>query len=332
MGVLPLDGTPAKLLSGTDLGSDPALVSSKGRAFVINRTSGTIFEVDGCGHGIAQFESQEPGETMPDPWDLAVASDGSLWIARYLLPSALVLDASGSPLGTVDFSSFEAAGASAPNMSSVRILPTTSGEKAFFTLEQLTQVPSGYAADAPAVMGIVDTKTRNVEASVQLAGKNPQALTTQAVDGAGAIYLADAGNWDDITETSAGIERFDTASRSATLLFDKPALGGSPAMVAVSSGCGAAIVADASVENRTSLVVFPLAGGGVASLLGPTPGFDLRGLLWVNGELLVGDAQLTAGLGFPVHTFSVGPACALTQGKDLFVPSLPPLAFAAQPG
>jgi hypothetical protein len=301
------------------------LVTSSQRNFFIARDNGTLFEIDACGRGIAQFPSAQPGESDPDPWDVAVAHDGSLWIARYLLPSALVLNAAGAVEGTVDLSSFNAAGATSPNASAVRIVATSSGEKAFFALERLT---ASDAALLPGMMAVVDTATRTIDRPITMAGLNPLALTTQAMDANGGIFFADAGDWTSVTQTDAGIERFDTSTLTSSLLFDKPALGGTPSMVSVDAGCGAAIVADATPNvNRTSLVVFATGGGAVTTVFGPTPGFDLRGLLWTQGELLVGDAQMMGGGTYAVHVFTRGPNCTLSRAPDLFVPSLPPLAF-----
>ena len=316
VGVLPLDGSPPSITYSSELGADPALASSNGRSFFLARDTGTIFELDACGHGGAPIATQRAGEGASDPWDVAAASDGSLWIARFSLPSALVVDPGGAPLATIDFSDL------GPNASGVRIVR----DRAFFVLERLT--PAETSAQ-PGMVAVVDTASRARVAAVALVGRNPQALTSQALDDAGGMFLADAGDWDHDAETDAGIERFDTGSLTTKLLYDEAALGGTASMVAVNGGCGAAIVADATGVNRTSLVVFPSDGSASPSVaLGPTTGFDLRGLVFAQGELLVGDARPVAGRGYAVHTFAVGASCALTPGADSFVPSLPPLAFA----
>ncbi len=318
IGVLPLDGSPAVLLRNTVLGADPALAVSAARRFASARDLGTIFEVDACGLAAAQF-ALKTGSEKPDPWDVSVASDGTLWIARYLEPSALVLGADGHVVTTIDLSQFERNGAT-PDASGVRVVSTPNGEKALFLLERLD---SSYASVAPAVIAVVDAKTHVVETSIALAGENPQALSTQAEE-AGAIYIAAAGSWDDAGEANAGIERFDTATFETKLIFDEKALGGSPTTVAVSQGCGAAIVADPTTVNRTSLVVFALVGSTPPhTVLGPTTGFDLHGVSWTKDRLLVGDGATRR-----VHTFSVGPSCTVMPAADLAQLPMAPVAFA----
>ncbi len=327
VGVLPLDGQSPSLSFDTELGADPALAASGGRAFFLARDRGMVYRLDACGHATAAIATQAAGEPSADPWDVAEASDGTMWIARWASASALVTDAIGAALAKIDLTGFDVPGATFPQTSAVRVVDTPAGERAFFALERLSPVATGYASNEPGAMVAVDVRSRAVVASAPLSGRNPQALTSQAVDGAGGIYFADAGNWDDATETIAGVERFDTTNLTSSLLFDEVALGGSPTTVAVSGACGAAIVADASDVNRTSLVRFAIGSGTFAIAFGPTEGFDLRGLLFAPGELLVGDARPTAG-GYPVHVFTVDADCSLVRRVDLVVPGIAPLAFA----
>ena len=83
-GVLPLDGSPPALLKGSALGSDPALSASAGRHFFIERDRGERVRArwvrprDGHVSDLAALEG------VVDPQDVAVASDGSLWVARPL--------------------------------------------------------------------------------------------------------------------------------------------------------------------------------------------------------------------------------------------------------
>src|SRR5580698_4851477 len=92
---------------GIDLGRDPTLTSSAGQYFWIARELGQIFQVDAsCLHSKATFDANDPGVPgTTEPYDVAVAPDHSLWIARFATSSVLVLNADGSRRMTVDLGS-----------------------------------------------------------------------------------------------------------------------------------------------------------------------------------------------------------------------------------
>jgi hypothetical protein len=102
--------------------------------------------------------------------------------------------------------------------------------------------------------------------------------------------------------------------------------------VAVSGGCGAAIVAGPEKNvNPTRVVLFDATTGAVlGTVLGPTAGYDLQGLAWRGGALYVGDRRRGAG-GYPVHVFERdGVACSLHPSpRALAVADLPPVALRA---
>ena len=322
-GVLPLDGTPAVMLEGnTAFGADPALATSAGRRFLVARTLDTVIELGSCGQGInQQWSARAEGEDAGvNPQDVAVAADGSLWIARLGAGGAGVpsIDVVGPNATTIDLSSFDSDGN--PDASSIRIV----GGRAFVALERLNPYPT---SAQPSQVEVIDTTTRKGVATITLQGRNPFGLMVQV--GADKLWLAEPGNFADATEANAGIEVVDTIALKSSLLISEQTLGASVAEIAVGDSCAAAIVADPTPDvNRTSLVSFALDGTNVRTALGPTTGFDLRGLLWTNGKLLVGDKRPSSA-GYPVHVFSADGTCALTAGADLTVPDLPPLAFAA---
>ena len=100
----------------------------------------------------------------------------------------------------------------------------------------------------------IDVATRKVEATIELAGRNP---FNPMAEHDGALFLAEPGNFDAGDEPLAGIERFDTATSTTRLLVTEQDLGGSVAEVAVTDGCGVAIVAGPQQDvNPTSLVTF----------------------------------------------------------------------------
>ncbi len=321
VGVLPLDGSPAQILFGSDLGADPALATSAGRNFFIERDGAqNIYELDACGHAIATFASHGSSETTVDPQDVAAASDGSLWVARFAVASAFVTSPSAN--ATIDMSSLDADGN--PNMSSVRIVSTSSGEKAFFALERLDNNDPNLSSKQPSQMAVVDTKSRSIEQVVTLAGRNPfgPMFETQ-----GKFWLADMGNADQSGEADAGVEVFTPETRTSSLLIPESVLGLSVGAVAVDGTCGAAIAFDAVPNvNHTALVSFDTAGDLVQNpAFGPTDGFDLAGLVWKGGRLLVGDRRSDGGR-YAVHTFTKDAQCKLSQGPDLWLP-MPPVAL-----
>lgn len=319
-GVLPLDGRPAVMLSGLDLGGDPVLARSAGRNFVINRTTDVFWELDSCGSGLGQYSGRAFDEqTQVDVQDLAVAPDGSFWIARFLVPTLLITNT--SPTRTIDLSKLDSDGN--PDMSSVRIV----GSNAFVTIGRLTASAQGFVSQQTSEMLVFDVSSFSLVKEAQLLGRNPFG---QMVESNGKLWLAEPGNFSDAAEPSAGIEAFDTTTLTSALVVNETTLQASVSEVAVSDACGAAIVADATPNvNRTSLVSFKLDGSSVKTAMGPTDGFDLRGLAWTpQNTLLVGDKRPKTG-GYPVHVLTADPAtCALTAGPDLTLPDLPALAFA----
>jgi len=59
-----------------------------------------------------------------------------------------------------------------------------------------------------------------------------------------------------------------------------------------------------------------------------TDGFDLQGLAWKSGALLVGDRRRVSA-GYPIHVFDVTGACASApRPESLFLPQ-PPVALSA---
>jgi hypothetical protein len=329
LGALATSACESSFTSGLALGGDPALSSSNGHTFWVDREGqyASIYPLDECGrpHGRMQLGS-ESGVAL-DPQDVAVDSSCALWIPYYAVPRLEQRSADGTVLHTVDLSSYDSDGN--PNASSASWVSTSRGEEIFVTLENLDseEMPM---PEAFSQMLVVDVATAQPISVAKLAGKNPFGLTKIA---GSHLYLAEPGSFSAIGEAAAGVERFDPESRSGTLVATESALGGSVLEVAVSSDetCAAAIIADPSSENRTTLVQFDLTSGQVTATLVPqTTGFDLDGLAWVQDDtrLLVGDRS-GDGPSYAVHAFSRGSGCALTEEPDaIFVPQAP-LAFHA---
>jgi hypothetical protein len=325
VGSLALSGE-VRSTSGVDLGGDPVLAQSGGHDFLIARDQDLVFELDpSCGTPVLRWSARPSPHTQSDPYDVAVASDGSRWVILYEAALIAIFGPDGAgPARTIDLSSYDDDGD--PEASAIDIVETPAGEKAFVPLQRLGP---GVLSVQPSWMLRIDVATATVETHVVLAGRNPFGVFPEA----GILWLAEPGNFDDATEHDAGIERFDTATSTTALVVREPDLGGSVLQVAVSGGCGVAIVADATHNvNATSLVTFdpvhalPILPAPQSPLA--TPGFQLEGLTWVRNALLVGDRR-RASLGYPVHALDADRSCALSPRPDgVFLP-LPPVDLRA---
>ena len=180
----------------------------------------------------------------------------------------------------------------------------------------------------------IDVASRAIETTIPLAGKNPFGIFLQYE---GAFWLAEPGDVDTANEALAGVERFDPQTSTSSLVVKESDVGGASIMqVAITAGCGAAIVADPSPKNRTALVTFDPATGALfttwsSPAFGPTTDYDLQGMLWVGSVLLVGDRGATTSGKYPVHAFDLAPPCTLQKRPDTILLQLQPVAFGAPP-
>jgi hypothetical protein len=328
VGAFALDGR-GSLAFGVDLGTDPMLAVSRGRAFLIARDHDTVFELDPrCGTATSRINVHDTSKQgTANPQDVAVAPDGTLWLPRYNVPSVLVVDAAGAVHGSIDLSPYDPD--TNPNASAIRIVDGAGGAKAFVTLERLDDTKNPPEPNLPSQVIRIDVASMKVVATIDLEGRNPFGL----VEHGGLFYIAEPGNFSALDEPAAGIERFDPATGTAHLLVRERELGASVAEVAVTSGCGAAIVADATAKNVTSLVTFDPTTGAVVTaaadaVLGPTEGFDLQGLAWKGDVLLVGDRRRT-DRGYAVHAFDRTGACTLVARPDVIFLQQKPIALRA---
>lgn len=306
--------------TGADLGGDPMLATTNGHAFYLSRDLDLVFEVDpACGtpkrsfsvHDLAPVNPASGGVRPANPHDAAIASDGTVFVPLYTSAKiAIVKNNTLEP--ALDLAAYDADGN--PQADAIRIVLVGGQEKAFVTLERLDD-RDGLRSKQVSQMLRIDVASRRVEAVVDLAGRNPFNPMSEL---AGALYLAEPGNFDSDTDELAGIERFDTTTSSSTLLVRERDLGGSVAEVAISEGCGAAIVAGPEKDvNPTRLVTFDPVSGRITSgapgaprpaVLGPTPGYDLQGLAWRGNTLYVGDRR-EGGRGYTVHVLEHGGDC-----------------------
>jgi streptogramin lyase len=321
VGALSTAGLVSATTGRVDLGADPALAISRGRAFYVARDEDAIFELDPrCGSPVSRFSAHVSSHSgSSDPQDVGVARDGSLWVPLYEVPAILVLAPDCSVSTTIDLSSYDGDGN--PQAMGIAMIDTPAGEKAFVPLQRLDD--QTYASQQASWMLRIDVPTRKVEAVVVLAGHNP---FTMQDDGSGDLWLAEPGNFDQDGEPLAGVERFDTTTSTTSLVAHEADLGGSVAEVAVSGACGVAIVAGPTVVNATSLASFDAATGAAIAPPGlATSGYDLQGLTWLDGGVFVGDRRRAAG-GYPVHALQLarGTPCSFNiQPDDIFLPQMP---------
>ncbi len=322
VGALALGGAVTSTAGRVDLGADPVLAVSRGRAFFVARDEDLVFELDPvCGTPRTRFDVHVATHTgSSDPYDVGVARDGSLWVPLFDVPSVLVLGPDGTVTRTVDLSTYDSDGN--PDAMGIAVIDTPAGEKAFVPLDRLTG--PALMSEQPSWMLRIDVATGQVETHVALEGRNPFAMIA---DGS-VLWLAEPGNFDDATEPLAGVERFDTSTSTTALVAHEVDLGGSVSEVAVSGACGVAIVADSTQVNATSLVTFDAESDSVIAPASRSPlttaGFDLEGLDWVAGAVVVGDRR-RASAGYPVHAFDASPACALAERPDAVFLPLPPV-------
>ncbi|MBX3234039.1 MAG: hypothetical protein KIT84_32985 [Labilithrix sp.] len=321
--------------TGVDLGNDPMLVGDRGRVFWLSRDRDLVFELDpSCGAPRAKtnlVEFRTP-TARANPHDVASVDDATLLVALYNTPK-LVFVKNGEVDGDLDLSSFDEDGN--PQAESVRVVPVGGVPKAFVALERLDDRSTPpLQSTRPSQMLRIDVATRTVEATIDLAGRNP---FNPMVELGGALFLAEPGRFDADDDEHAGIERFDTATSTTKLLAAERALGGSVSEIAVRPGCGVAIAAGPQPGvNPTAIVTFDPDTGAVlrsyaSPVLGPTPGYDLQGLTWHGSTLWVGDRRAVQNQ-FLVHELALTGACELTEtGRSLSLPRAPVAFLPAKP-
>lgn len=335
-------GIPGGCVTSVELGKDPTLAVTNGRAFFVARDNDLVFEVDpSCGTPLSRlslnrFAPRDANGSVgavgsANPHDVAAARDGTLVVPLYDVP-VLAWVARDGAITEVNLAPYDPDGN--PQAESVSIVDVGGTEKAFVALERLddngtTKENTYLRSRQPSQMLRLDVATRAVEAVIELEGRNP--FNPMAVHGS-ALFLAEAGNFDAADDARAGIERFDTATSTTRLLVRESDLGASVTEVAITEGCGAAIVAGPREgANPTAVVTFDPETGEIftrftAPLFGPTDGFDLQGLAWRGDTLYVGDRRRAAN-GYPVHVFTRTSGCTLTRAERTLDMEQPPVTL-----
>jgi hypothetical protein len=322
--------------TGVALGRDPMLSAGNGRAFFLARDDDRVFELDGrCGTPASEFSVHDlatrdaaTGEVRPaNPHDAAAAPDGTVVLPLYSAARLAFVKGGKLDGAPLDLAPWDEDGN--PQAEAVRVVDVGGAAKAFVTLERLDDRQELRSTRASQML-VVDIASRTVDAAIDLEGRNP--FNPMAELG-GALFIAEPGNFGAVSEDLAGIERFETTTSATRLLVRERDLRASVAEVAVTTGCGAAIVATSDGKrNPTAVVTFDpdsgriVAGGDTAPILGPTPDYDLQGLAWRGKTLYVGDRRRT-GPGYVVHVLEDRGGCAVADtGRTIALPD-PPVAL-----
>lgn len=333
-----LCSSPGSCIGGAELGSQPVLSSSNGNVLFVGRDTDVVLELDpSCGSPVEliDLDSLAPRDASgtklvnANPHDAALAPNGTMVVAMYNVPTLAFVE-NGRIVGTRDLSEFDEDGN--PQAEAVSVVAVRGAAKAFVALERLDDGKKMMPSTRPSQMLRIDVATRDVEAVIELEGRNPFNPMAE-VDG--ALFLAEPGSFDSITDEHAGIERFDTTTSTSRLVVRERDLGASIVQLAVTKGCGAAIVAGPDPNrNPTSVVTFDPQSGEIlasmaAPLVGPTDGYDLYGITWRGDRLYVGDRRRDGKSGFPVHVFDRGQGCTLTPSDATLFLDQAPIALRA---
>jgi hypothetical protein len=273
------------------LGGDPSLSLSRGRPFISVRDQGIVLELHpetgAIARSIAVFQAGEP---QPNPWDVAVDAAGRIWVARYNLASAAVIEPDGSWAGSVDLGPLSDDDG-IPEMGAAAAF----GDRVFIALERLQ--PNGEGGFSPAGPGAIAVASTEppfaLSEPIELTGKNPFGrLVPSLADPTGSsVTSATPGDFDAIDEGS-GVELIHLDTGEHHVVVSEAALGGSvtEAIIAGPSEGYAIVAGPEHGTNPTSVVRFdPTSGEVTRKLAGPAGAFVHTGLT-VNGPyVVVGD-------------------------------------------
>lgn len=269
------------------LGGDPAIAVSRGRVFVTIRDRSRIAEIDPDGPLLMEGRQFDipPTDLVTNPHDVAVASDGTLWVPRFNMPSLGIFRDDGTLVGDVDLSLY-ADDDGIPEMESAIAI----GDKVYVALERLTWAGSRYVASQHSLVVGLDVTSRAVVETIPLEGRVPFGRLIPAPYDENVFFVAVPGSFDEVDERD-GIERVDTKTGAARIVARETELGGSVSDIAIASEDEAyAIVALPTASNDTSLVRWNPKTGAREAILTTTPGeYRLWGLAISGDDVVMGD-------------------------------------------
>ncbi|GAC1351584.1 MAG: hypothetical protein NVSMB1_06010 [Polyangiales bacterium] len=270
------------------------------RIFQVQSLKERLVELDRRGHIVASFNVADDAMTRghADPLDVAIASDGALWVTRYLSRSLAVLESDGTRRCEVDLSTFDDFHG-LPGMSAIAIV----GDFAYVALRRLGG-PLGIDPINVSVIAVIDTHARCGDASavkhfVDLPAPNPwdRFLVRGGGDAPELIINCIAGPLSKpVPIRGASLVKVDIAQKRASTVLSDVESGGFINGFDLESDddhVGYAIVASYEAPNATSLIRFdPITHRRDPSFRATsTAKYSLWGVSYANGVLFIADRR-----------------------------------------
>lgn len=280
---------------GTAFDDDPHLRrltdprTNQERIFIVGSANGQLTEVDRHGGVVSSFSTLDDGAPagLTDPLDVAIASDGSLWITRYLLPTLLVLEPDGKRRARIDLSKLAPSNgpvSRAPGMSAIAIVEGN----AWVALRRLDK--NSKVSAEPSWLVSIDTSSYAISPPIVLPLADPfERFGRRQSSPTPKLWLACIGGPRDVPPTPGGLVEIDLAARSArVILAPKDAFVNGFDLQDETNGY-AILGSLRSADNPTSLVHFDPSTGVVDATYYSTSLYDLYDVAIVDDLLLVPD-------------------------------------------
>jgi hypothetical protein len=270
--------------------------------FIVGRKNGKLTEIDRAGAPLRTISVVDDGldATSANPYDVAIAPDGKLWVTRYNQPTLLVLNADGTRAGTVDLSTL-ADPDGRPEMAAIAIV----GGIAYVALDRLSPSVGGSDPAPTDYSSIVSIDTTSQPWTAKLFQKLPVPTPRER------FRHAQFGPATDLWISCLGAPRSVPPSPGALIKIDltgkndpKVVLDGTQLMLDGKATRGfvngydvyddergwAVIASIESTDNPTSVVEFnPTTGQIVSNVWYGRGTFDLWDIALADDRLLVLD-------------------------------------------
>jgi hypothetical protein len=284
--------------TGTDFDADAGLrrltdpTTGASRYFLVQATLERLLEIDRAGHVVAKFPVGDGGP-WTDPQDVALASDGAMWVTRYGSKSVAVLEPDGRPRCSVDLSPFAPADGpktKAPGMSAIAIVNKT----AYVALRRLDALAN--PIEDSTVVAIDTTGCGPAKAFVTLPARNPwQRFVVAGTSTAPELWVnCIAGPLSTPKIRGGALVKIDLATAKASIAFSEDAAGGFvDSFDLVDDHTAFAIVASYTDPNPTTLIRFdPTTGARDASFRSvTTTGYTLWSVAKASSVILLADRR-----------------------------------------
>lgn len=300
-----LTEAPAEIV----LGRDQNLLSAGGQALAGVNDSGAIFAVDPAGPSLVApgLDAYADGAASKEPHGIYGADRdgaGQLWVARFDVPSLIILSESGGVVDTVDLRALDATYGN-PRANGVYLR----GDRAYVSVGFLPTPVSDEAARAGGIAVISTAAPREVTGVIDLVGKNPVHRLVPADASGSRVIVATPGRYD-AEDASDGIDLAALdGSEPARQLVSEDELHGSADEVVWGGDheVYAIVLGKEPGLNPTRVVAIDPTlppGSRVVATLAEAPWFDdpvngaayvHTGLALTQDHLLVGDHTPGAG-------------------------------------